>query len=256
MTQSAERISKRVRDVAESKNTTERLLEAAEELFAKHGMRATSLKAITEFAEVNIAAVNYHFRSKDALVRAVYQRSFQPLNEERLRLLTAAEVAAGDGPLALESVLYALFEPMLRAWRTNRNFILLAGRIQNEPDAKLGSFVQSVYGKMIPRFLAAARRAAPDVPEPDLFFWMHFLFGGVIYTLLNSHDMERMHEGQNLLDTPDSFLQKLIAFGTAGLRALKSAPPGSGGLEAKVSHERPNLSDIAAATIKAPALST
>ena len=53
----------------EPKETSKRLLEAAEELFAKQGIRATSLKAITEFAEVNIAAVNYHFRSKEALVR-------------------------------------------------------------------------------------------------------------------------------------------------------------------------------------------
>jgi AcrR family transcriptional regulator len=233
-----------VREISEPKNTTERLLEAAERLFAKQGIRATSLKAITEYAEVNIAAVNYHFRSKEALVRAVYERSFQPLNKERLRLLTAAELAAGDGPLALESVLYALFEPMLRTWRTNPNFILLVGRLQNEPDPKLGGAIQKVYGQLIPRFLAAARRAAPDVPEPDLFFWMHFLFGGVIYTLLNSHDMERMHEGQNLLDTPDTFLQRLIAFGTSGLRALKphgsqaaSKPSGSSGIALNALHD-------------------
>ena len=216
-----------VREIAEPKatepkNTSKRLLEAAEELFAKQGIRTTSLKAITEFAEVNIAAVNYHFRTKDALVRAVFEHSFQPLNEERLRLLMAAELAAGDGPLALESVLYALFEPMLRSWRANPSFILLAGRLQNEPDSKLGGFIQRIYGQMIPRFLAAARKAAPDVPEPDLFFWMHFLFGGVVYTLLNSHDMQRLHEGQSLLDSPEVFLERLITFGAAGLRASRS----------------------------------
>jgi AcrR family transcriptional regulator len=240
----------------EPKDTSKRLLEAAEELFAKQGIRATSLKAITEFAEVNIAAVNYHFRTKDALVRAVFERSFQPLNKERLRLLTAMELAAGDGPLALESVLYALFEPMIRSWRANPNFILLAGRLQYEPDPKLSGYVQRLYGELIPKFLAAARKAAPDIPEPDLFFWMHFLFGGVVYTLLNSHDMERMHEGQNLLDTPDTFLQRLIAFGTSGVRALKSsAALGSKAPGVEDSHARPRLSEAAAAAIKAPTLS-
>ena len=240
----------------EPKSTSKRLLEAAEELFARQGIRTTSLKAITEFAEVNIAAVNYHFRTKDALVRAVFERSFQPLNNERLRLLTAMELAAGDGPLALESVLYALFDPMIRSWRTNPNFILLVGRLQNEPDAKLSGFIQRIYGQLIPSFLAAARKAAPDVPEPDLFFWMHFLFGGAIYTLLNSQDMERMHEGQNLLDTPDTFLQRLITFGASGLRALKSpAAPGSKAPGVEDSHARPTLSEVAAATVKAPTLS-
>ncbi|MBE0659339.1 MAG: TetR/AcrR family transcriptional regulator [Bryobacteraceae bacterium] len=207
-----------------TKPTSERILDAAEGLFATQGIRGTSLKEITEQAEVNIAAVNYHFRSKDALVREVYQRCFQPLNAERLRLLEDAESAAGEGSLALEQVLYALFEPMVRAWQENRNFILLVGRLQSEPDPHLNVFVQGLYGSLIDRFLRAARRAAPDVAEAQLFFWIHFLFGGVVYTLINSQDMERMHPGQNLIDTSDMFLQDLISFGTAGLRSRSQFP--------------------------------
>ena len=206
-----------------TKTTSERILDAAEDLFARQGIRGTSLKEITDSAEVNIAAVNYHFRSKDALVRAVYGRSFLPLNEERLRALEAAELAAGGAPLSIESALSALFEPMVRAWTSNRNFILLVGRLQHEPDAELTGFIAHVYQGLIPRFLSAFSAALPGVPETDLFFWTHFLFGGVVYTLLNSHDMQRLHEGQSLLDTPDVFLARLIAFGASGLRAL--APP-------------------------------
>jgi len=207
-----------------TRSTGERILEAAEGLFAAQGIRGTSLKEITELAEVNIAAVNYHFRSKDAMVRAVYSRCFQPLNEERLQLLDAAEAAAGGKPLALEQVLHSLFEPMVRAWQSNRNFILLVGRLQSEPDPQLNAFVQGLYGGLIERFLQAARRAAPDVPDAQLFFWIHFLFGGVVYTLINSQDMERMHPGQNLIDTSEAFLHDLIAFGTAGLRSRSQLP--------------------------------
>ncbi len=203
-----------------TKPTAERILEAAEGLFAAQGIRGTSLKEITELAEVNIAAVNYHFRSKDALVRAVYERCFQPLNEERLRLLDEAEAAAGPGAaLDLETVLRALFEPMVRAWQKNRHFILLVGRLQSEPDPQLSHFVQGLYGGLIHRFLVAARRAAPEVEEGQLFFWVHFLFGGVVYTLLNSQDMEQMHAGQNLLQSPQAFLRELIDFGAAGVRS-------------------------------------
>jgi len=207
-----------------TRSTGERILEAAEGLFAAQGIRGTSLKEITELAGVNIAAVNYHFRSKDAMVRAVYSRCFQPLNEERLQLLDAAEAAAGGKPLALEQVLHSLFEPMVRAWQSNRNFILLVGRLQSEPDPQLNAFVQGLYGSLIERFLQAARRAAPDVPDAQLFFWIHFLFGGVVYTLINSQDMERMHPGQNLIDTSEAFLHDLIAFGTAGLRSRSQLP--------------------------------
>ncbi len=208
-----------------TKTTGERILYAAEDLFAKQGIRGTSLKEITDSAEVNIAAVNYHFRSKDALVRAVYEKSFLPLNEQRLRALEAAEAAAQGAPLTIEAALRALFEPMVRAWTSNRNFILLVGRLQQEPDPELSGFIQHLYEGLIPRFLAAYRRALPAVPDTDLFFWTHFLFGGVVYSLLNSQDMKRLHEGQNLLDTPDRFLDRLIAFGASGLRAQASTEP-------------------------------
>ena len=203
-----------------TKTTSERILDSAEGLFARQGFRGTSLKEITDLAEVNIAAVNYHFRSKDALIRAVYERCFVPLNEKRLRALEKAELAAQGAPLTVEAVLRALFEPMVKAWILDRNFILLVGRLQHEPDSDLSGFIQHLYQGLIPRFLAALRRALPAVPDRELFFWTHYLFGGVVYTLLNSHDMKRFHEGQNLLDTPDLFLDRLIVFGASGLRAL------------------------------------
>jgi AcrR family transcriptional regulator len=208
--------------------TSERVLDAAEALFSRQGFRATSLREITDLAEVNIAAVNYHFRSKEALLRAVYERSFLPLNEHRLVLLTAAETAAGEGPLSLEAVLDALFRPMMEAWEVNPNFILLVGRLQHEPDAELNGFVRGLYAEVIPRFLAAARRASPDIPEDDLFFWVHFLFGGVVYSLLNGEDMQRLHRGQSLLDVPFIFLNRLITFGASGLRALAASGRAAG----------------------------
>lgn len=204
---------------AKRKATGDRLLDAAERLFAKQGIRATSLREITAQSKSNLAAVNYHFRSKDALVRAVFERCFRPLNEERLRCLAAAEDAAGNGPLAIEAVLRALFEPMLVQWRLNRNFILLAGRLQHEPDARLHQFILSLYEELIRRFLSAAKRAAPGVPEPDLFFWLQFLFGGTVHTLLQSEDLERLSGGFDVLSDTDVFLDRLIAFGAAGLNA-------------------------------------
>lgn len=229
---------------ATPKTTSERVMDAAEILFARQGIRGTSLKEITDLAEVNIAAVNYHFRSKDALAKAVYERSFRPLNERRLQALEAAE-AAGDQALTIEAVLDALFAPMVQLWISNPNFILLVGRLHHEPDTEMSAFVQHMYQELIPRFLAALKRAAPGAPESDLFFWTHFLFGGVVYTLLNSHDMRRLHEGQNLLDTPELFLDRLILFGASGLRALmpteRAAPesPDSHGCKcAKVSREQ------------------
>jgi AcrR family transcriptional regulator len=206
------------------KATDERLLDTAERLFARQGIRATSLREITEQTGINIAAVNYHFRSKEALVRAVYERSFKPLNEERLRCLAEAEAAAGDGPLAIEEVLRALFGPMLRAWEQNRNYILLSGRLQHEPDPGLHEFILQLFDEMIRRFLAAASRALPGAPETDLFFWFHYLFGGMVHTLLAAQDLERLPGGSSILDDRAKFLDLLIQFGSAGLRSIPGTP--------------------------------
>ena len=81
-------------------DTKNDLLEAAEKLFAEHGFARSSLRAITREAGANLASVNYHFGSKEGLVRAVFARRLEPLNQERLALLDRClESAAGDPDL-------------------------------------------------------------------------------------------------------------------------------------------------------------
>ena len=78
--------------------TKDRILDSAERLFARDGFEATSLRAITAEANVNLAAVNYHFQSKEALVQAVIGRRMGPVNAQRIALLDACEAEAGDAP--------------------------------------------------------------------------------------------------------------------------------------------------------------
>src|SRR5574340_767840 len=96
-----------------SAGTKDRILDAAERLFAEHGFNGTSLRMITAAADVNLAAVNYHFRSKETLIEAVYKRRIGPANEKRLRMLDEYEAAAGDGAVPVENILRALVAPML-----------------------------------------------------------------------------------------------------------------------------------------------
>src|SRR5512138_2837847 len=91
--------------------TKERILLAAEALFSEHGFSATSHRMITGAAGVNLAAVNYHFRSKEDLIRAVLGRRIGPLNQRRLELLT--QHMAGEAP-SLEGVIRAFVEPVVR----------------------------------------------------------------------------------------------------------------------------------------------
>src|SRR5512140_3772179 len=97
--------------------TKERLLDAAESLFMVHGFEATSLRLITTAAEVNLAAVNYHFGSKEELFQSVLTRRLDPMNQERVDLLTEFEQGAAPGPVACEKILSAMLIPALKLAR-------------------------------------------------------------------------------------------------------------------------------------------
>ena len=92
-------------------DTKGQILDAAESLFAEHGLEAVPLRGIIAEAGVNSAAIHYHFGSKEALVRAVFRRRFDPINRARIDLLNQAEQNAIEGPLSVETVLYAMVAP-------------------------------------------------------------------------------------------------------------------------------------------------
>ena len=95
-------------------NTRQRILDAAEKLFARHGFESTSLRSIIASAGVNLAAIHYHFRSKEGLIGAVIERRFAPVNDERLRLLAEYESQADGRVPLVEEILEAFLAPMLR----------------------------------------------------------------------------------------------------------------------------------------------
>jgi AcrR family transcriptional regulator len=207
------------------KSTKERLLDTAERLFAESGIQATSLREITEKAEANLAAVNYHFHSKEALVEAVFARRLIPLNAERIRLLDEAEAEARGRPLPIEVVLRAFFVAEFHLWEEDPLFIRLANRIEYEPDKKLHDFFMSHFQEVIRRFDAAVTRALPEIPRKELFYRMHFLVGGMIHTWICGDDLLEITGGAcDPLKNAGETMERLIAFGAAGLRAPVPVP--------------------------------
>lgn len=205
--------------------TKDRILDTAERLFARDGFEATSLRAITAEAEVNLAAVNYHFQSKDALVRAVIGRRMGPVNEKRIALLDACEAAAGNGPLPLESVLDAFIGPVLEISRTHaKEFGPLMGRLYTEP----GEFIRHVYKdhleEVANRFLAAFQRALPDLPPADLMWRMHFAIGVMTHTMGAGRLLESLSHGLCNPADVEATLPRIKAFLLAGLTAPASTP--------------------------------
>ena len=201
-------------------STKDRILDVAERLFAHDGIEATSLRTITAEAGVNLAAVNYHFQSKDALVRAVVARRMGPVNERRLALLDACEQAAGSGRLPLEQVVNAFLRPVLEIYGSHaREFAPLMGRMYTEP----GDFVEKVYRDHLQpvatRFIAAYQRALPELPRVELLWRLHFSFGALAHTLGAANLLRVFSDGQCDPTDLEGTLRRMEAFMQAGLTA-------------------------------------
>src|SRR3981081_4080050 len=96
-----------------AKPRKERILDAAERLFARHGFYGVSVRNITDAAEVDVALVNYHFGSKRELFAAVFQRRAEILNPERLARLEEVRRAALPGVPSLEDIINSFTYPLL-----------------------------------------------------------------------------------------------------------------------------------------------
>ena len=210
------------------KNTKDSILNAAERLFAERGYDATSLRAITAAADVNLAAVNYHFQSKDQLLRALFTRGMQRLNRKRTALLDSFEAEYGKKPVPLEKLVRALIEPMLDISgdqsQGSRVFGMLLGRMYASPQGPLDDILVSDLEKFAERFKSAIRRTLPDIPLEDLFWRSFFAIGSTAHTLISSHLVEIISNGLCNPNDREAVLERLITFVVAGLKV----PPRQG----------------------------
>lgn len=211
-------------DAPKSTATQSRILDAAEALFMEHGFEATSLRQITSVAGVNLAAVNYHFGSKDDLFEAVLTRRLDPMNQERIALLTRFEQDALPRVLSPEKILAAMFIPALRLARDpergGKNFLRLLGRAYADPAPFIRRFLAEQYAEMIGRFKAAFGRALPQLPKKELSWRLHFVMGALSYTLAGT-DALKLIAALNPREASNDelLLRRLAPFLIAGLKA-------------------------------------
>lgn len=213
--------------------TKERILDTAEALFMEHGFEATSLRAITTTAGVNLAAVNYHFGSKEELFQVVLTRRLDPMNQERVALLAELERTAAPLPVACDRILTAMFIPALKLARNQErggtNFLRLLGRAYADPAPFIRQFLSDQYAVMIGRFKAAFARALPELPQRELSWRLHFIMGALSYTLAGTDALKLIGElNPDEAGNDERLLQRLAPFLLAGLTAPLADVAGTG----------------------------
>lgn len=199
-----------------------KLLDAAEQLFAEKGFEAVSVRDITQLAKANVAAVNYHFGSRESLLTMVMMRYMTPVNEERVARLDALERKWSGKSLPLEEIIDALVRPLVGQVRkselSERLFYKLMGRTFAQQGDGLPPQIEEQLRNVVLRFTRAFAKALPAVNPDDLVWRFHFMVGGMIHLLAHQDILQRLTNGASGTPPMESIVSRFIRFSAAGMR--------------------------------------
>ncbi|PKM22257.1 MAG: TetR family transcriptional regulator [Gammaproteobacteria bacterium HGW-Gammaproteobacteria-14] len=206
--------------------TVDRILDTAEVLFAQKGFAETSLRAITSKAGVNLAAVNYHFGSKESLIQAVFERFLKPFCAHLDNMMS--ELEAHPAEISLERLLATLSKSALAVQRGEPQrvaiFFRLSGLAYSQAQGHLRRFFREHYGDVFRRFLRLLAVAVPDVPPMEVFWRVHFALGATIFTLSGMDPLRAICRSDFGVEvSPQQVDERLLAFVAGGIRATVSA---------------------------------
>jgi len=199
-------------------DTKQRILDTAERLFGERGYDAVSLRHIIGEAGVNLAAVHYHFGSKEDLLAEVVVRKIGPVNDARLAALAKAEAAAAGAPVPVEAILRAFLMPTAAVAGKSPQFVKLMGRLVGE--GHIERIAEQRFRPMLERFIAALSRTLPSLSREDLGWRIHFMFGAVSRALCGEAQLWLTGADIPLRDR----IEKLVAFLAGALLAAPAQP--------------------------------
>ena len=199
-------------------STRQRILGAAEALFAERGFAGASLRQVTTAAKVNLAAVNYHFGSKDNLIEEVFRRRLDELSHYRLENLAKLEAT---GNASLETVLDAFITPALELSLDRKGgsvFMRVLARAFAEHNSSLRRFLSENYGYVLKDFAAAFARVLPHLDKQELYWRLDIAVGALTYAMADFGVIQR-RSGESERAYREQMARHLIHFTAAGLRA-------------------------------------
>ena len=199
-----------------------RLLDSAELLFAERGFDAVSVRDITQHAKANVAAINYHFGTREGLIALVVTRYLTPVNEERLARLESLERKWAGKAVPVEEVIDALIRPLVGVVRksvlSERLFCKLLGRIFALQGQGLPAAIEEQARHLSERFTRVLGKSLVGVSAEELVWRSHFVVGAMIHMLMHQDLVQRLSNGAAGSPTMEATLGRFIRFAAAGLR--------------------------------------
>jgi len=203
--------------------TRERILDAAEELFARSGYAAVSIRQIMRRAEADVSLAYYHFKSKRDLFDAVMLRRVEHLNDIRLKALIEVEERHQDDAPTVEEIIEAFTRPLLTLLTEQHEdwhpYMALIAQINNSSESG-GELMTRYFDPLVSRFIDSLRKALPHCREEDLYWSYHFFSGALTLTLAETGRIDNLSGRRCRSSDMDTINERMPVFIAAGFRAL------------------------------------
>ncbi len=210
-----------------SDRTKAAILDAAERLYAERGFSDVTLRDIVAAAGVNLAAVNYHFGSKDELIAELFVTRSIATNRERLNELKTAETAGG-GRAEIEAILRALVGPTVRGCLGPENERSTAARFMIRASIESVPPIRRIKNREIDhlrKFAAAMRRSLPGCSDADLYWGLHFALAMAHQTIRDGERLTRLSEGICDLNDVEAVIERVVAVSVMALSGRQTEKP-------------------------------
>ena len=199
-------------------STKQKILDAAEELFADHGFSETSLRMITAKAEVNLASVNYHFGSKKTLIQAVFDRFMQRFTTDLS--IEMDRLDGAESELEVIDVLTTLIKPITQLDNLRPDgagvFMNLLGRAYAETQGHIRRFAMDRYSSVLRRFTQLLHTTSPKLLPMEMFWRLHFMLGSFIFTLAGHQALQEISESDyDQKVSIEDIIKRLVPFMSA-----------------------------------------
>ena len=202
--------------------TKRKILDAAEELFAKFGFNGVSVRKIQALAGVELALINYHFGPKQNLFEEVLGRRINELNDARMKKLDQIRIDAGGKSPSIEAIVEALILPVVERVRMQdkgwRNYTRLIANIGNSPIHS--EFISTLVDHVSSHYISALRMALPNVAEEDVYWGYYYLLGAFIMTTAETGRLDLLSRGVCKSSDIETGCEKLVPFIAAGFKML------------------------------------
>jgi AcrR family transcriptional regulator len=213
----------------------EQILDAAESLFAKHGLYGVTLKQVAARVGVHHTLLNYYFSDKKTLFDAVFARRAVVTKERRMKALDDYDAAMGGKPTvegALRAFLDTDLDLYIQGGEGWKNYAQLGAQVANTPE--WGSeLMDSNFDPVVLRLIELLRKALPGCADEDIFWGYHFVTGALMLTLARTGRIDKLSGGLCRSEDFAAVKERMAAFMAAGFvevcrnrRARAAGQPG------------------------------